>query len=165
MANHEQSIEKIKHDMELDERPLLHEKAWSIRKVGWGVILFIMLAGLMGAFGSGWLSKRSPSVGSIKAQYERFFRYETEMKILIESGVHISSISLPQKYIKEFRTLRFEPMPFNNHTEEGNVVFNFLPDNNRIVSIYLIPKKYGAINGNLKVNLEYSLPLRHFIYP
>ncbi|HYH14444.1 MAG TPA: hypothetical protein VD794_04450 [Flavisolibacter sp.] len=165
MADQKQNIEAIVHPVELDELLVMQERGWRIQKIGWFIILAIMLAGLMGVFGSGWISKRSPAIGNIRATYEGFFRYETEMKILIESGVHINSISLPQRYVREFRTLRFEPLPFNNHTEEGDIVFNFLPADNRIVNIYLIPKKYGAIDGTLKINLEHTLPLHHYIYP
>jgi hypothetical protein len=165
MSQRNPNIEVINHDIELDEQLPLQEKGWAVQKVGLAVIFTIMFAGLIGVFGSGWVSKRHPSIGNVKANYEGFFRYETEMKILVESGMHVSSIALPQHYIKEFRTLRFEPEPFNNHTEEGEVVFNFLPDNNRIITLYLIPKTYGSVKGALKINQEYSLPLRHFIFP
>ncbi len=136
-----------------------------IQRVGWIIIIAGMIAGGLGVFGGGWVSKQSSSTGNIKAAYERFFRYETEMKVLVESSDHISSISFSQQYLKDFRIVRFVPEFDNNNTTENEVRYNFLAGQNRIVSVYLIPKHYGAIVGTMKVNENVNFNLNHFIYP
>lgn len=165
MPQQKHSIEEVKHNLELNEHLSLHKKGWVIQTIGWIIIITIMVAGALGVFGGGILSKQRPSSGYIETEFERFFRYESEMKILIESGEHISNISLPQQYISSFRIVRFEPQPINNNTSGSDVVFNFLPANNRLVTIYLVPKAYGNISGTMKVNGTNNIVLHHFIYP
>lgn len=165
MQRQKHKVEVLNPELEIDEQLHLQEKGWVIQRVGWIIIILVMIAGGLGVFGGGLLSKKSSSSGSIKAEYERFFRYETEMKVLIESSNHISSISFSQQYLKDFRIVRFVPEFDNNNTTENEIRYNFLPGQNRIVTVYLIPKHYGAIGGTMKVNDNNKFNLNHFIYP
>lgn len=165
MPPQKHTVEVVKPDLEIDEKLHLHEKGWIIQRVGWIVIFSIMAVGALGLFGQGWASKQHPSQGDINVEYERFFRYETEMEIRVQTNGHIASVSLPQEYIKNFRRMRLEPEPENNTTANGEVVYHFLPSGNRILTIYLVPKTQGAISGTLKVNGTASFDLHHFIYP
>jgi hypothetical protein len=88
------------------------------------------------------------------------------MKIVIESSAdHISQLSFPQQYLKNFKVLRFIPEPYYNVTSKDDVIYSFLPSQNHIVSIYLTPTNHGEIEGILKVNGVNSFSLHHFIYP
>lgn len=165
MQRQKHTVEVLNPDLEIDEQLDLHEKGWVIQKVGWTIIITVMIAGGAGIFGNGFLSNQTSISGYIKADYERFFRYETEMKVLVESTNHISSISFSQQYLKDFRIVRFVPEPFNNNTTKKEVRYNFLPGENHIVSVYLIPKDYGRIGGIMKVNETNNINLNHFIYP
>lgn len=165
MNRNKDAIEEAEHDLQIDEVIRLHERGWVIQKIGWGIILAIMVAGLLGVFGGGVVSKRKVESGSVTAEYERFFRYETEMKMVLHSNEHIGSVSLPQQYIKNFRLVRFEPQPENNYSRGDAVVYNFLPENNRIVTIYIIPKTYGTIEGVMRINGANNIQLNHFIFP
>ena len=166
MLKAKNDIEDVKHNLELDEEIKLHKKGWVIQRIGWGIMLLIMLAGAIGSFGEGFLSKQTPSHGNMRVAYERYFRYEAEMKIVVESGnEHICKILLPHAYLKNFRIVRFVPEPLNNLSIAEDVVFNFGEGHNRIVSIYLVPKDYGAIKGDMKINGTDTIPLHHFIYP
>lgn len=166
MAKKKHSVEEIKPELEINERLSLHEKGWVVQRVGWVIISLVVVAGALGLFGEGPLSKKTLSSGNIKAEYERFFRYEAEMKIRLQSGdEHIAHIALPQQYVQNFRIVRFEPQPENNQTVADNIVFRFLPEQNRIVSIYLVPKSTGAVSGVMQVNGRHQYPLHHFIYP
>jgi hypothetical protein len=124
-----------------------------------------MVAGLLGLFGGGVLSKQTVKSQQITAEYERFFRYETEMKVVLKSNEHIGSVSLPQQYIQHFRLVHFEPQPENNHSSGNDIVYNFLPENNRIVTIYMIPKDFGTIEGEMRINGADNIQLDHFIFP
>lgn len=159
------TVEKIQTDLDLNEDLHLQEKGWALQRVGWIFIILIMIAGVLGVFGGGMISSKKLSSGTIKAEFEQFFRYDVEMKILLEATEHIGSISLPQEYLKDFREVRFVPEPVNSNTINTEVLYNFLPGTNRIVTIYLKPEKYGTISGTLKVNGTSNFNLSHFIYP
>lgn len=166
MPAQKHSVEVIKPAIEIDEQLKLHEKGWVIQRIGWVLILLVMLAGLLGLFGEGILSKQSVHAGNIRAEYERFLRYEAEMKILLEApNEHIGTISLPQEYLKGFRIVRFEPEPIHNNTTANEITYNFQPGSNHIVTLYLTPKNKGSLDGVMKVNGANAIPLHHFIYP
>lgn len=165
MSQKKHSVEVVKPDLQINEELEMHEKGWIIQRVGWVVLISIMVAGALGLFGDGWASQQKPTQDNTTVEYERFYRYETEMEVRIQSAEHIASIALPQEYIKNFRRMRFEPEPENNTTIGGEVVYNFLPASNRILTIYLVPKNQGSISGTLKVNGRTSFTLHHFIYP
>jgi hypothetical protein len=165
MPRQRNTVEIVEPEFEIDEQLELQEKGWVIQRVGWIMIIAVMIAGALGLFGNGWISNQTSSSGNVKAEFERFFRYETEMKVLVESSDHISSISFPQKYLKDFRIIHFVPEPFNNNTTGNEVRYNFLKGQNKIVSVYLVPKSYGSIDGSLKVNETIVLNLDHFIFP
>lgn len=165
MPEPKHTVEVIKPGFKIDEQLALQEKGWIIQRIGWLIIIAIMIAGGLGLFGSGWLSKKTSSSGNIKAEFERFYRYETEMKVLVESGEHISSISFPQQYLKDFRIIHFVPDPANNNTTGNEVKYNFLPHENKIVTVYLVPKHYGSLSGAMKVNERTIINLNHFIFP
>lgn len=165
MPSQKNTVEAVEPEFEIDEHIDLQEKGWVIQRIGWIMIIAVMIAGGLGLFGSGWISNQTSSVGNIKAEFERFFRYETEMKILVESGEHISSISFPQQYLKDFRIIHFVPEPENNNTSDNEVKYNFLAGQNKIVSVYLVPKTYGSIKGSMEVNETTVLNLDHFIFP
>lgn len=160
-----QSVEVVEPCLEIDEDLDLQERGWILQRVGWVFILSVMLAGGLGLFGEGILSKRTATSGNTKVEFEHFFRYDVEMKVLVQSSDHIASISFPQQYLKNLSIVRFVPQPVNNNTLNNTIRFNFLPADNHMVSIYLTPTDYGKISGTMIVNGTNNIKLDHFIYP
>lgn len=165
MPQQKSTVEVVEPDFEIDEQLDLQEKGWVIQRFGWIMIIAVMIAGALGLFGNGLISNKTSSSGNIKAEFERFFRYETEMRVLVESSDHISSISFPQQYLKDFRIIHFVPEPVNNNTVGHEVRYNFLAGQNKIVSVYLIPQGFGSVKGSMNVNETTVLNLDHFIFP
>jgi hypothetical protein len=165
MYHNRKGVESIDHDMPIEEDLRLHHKGWVTQVIGKTIILSVMVSGLLGLYGEGWLSEQKVSDGNMRIEFESFYRYETEMKIKIEAKEHIETVSLPQQYFGQFRMVRMEPDPVNNNALGPDIVFNFQPGNNQTVTIYLIPKEYGRINGTMHINGTRNIALHHFIYP
>lgn len=142
----------------------LHEKGWIAQKIGWGFMLAVMLFTALGLFGEGPLSTKKATAGNVEIQYDHFYRYEKEMKILLKSNEHISNIAFPQEYLKHFRIVRMIPEPKDNQSVGTDVQYNFQGDQNKLTTIYLMPEDYGKISGVVKANNQGVL-LNHFIYP
>jgi hypothetical protein len=159
------NVEKAVSTLQIKEDIPLHEKGWIVQRLGWILILGVMAAGLLGLFGQGLLSKQKVSSGNINAEYQRFFRYETEMQVALHSPQHISTILLPQQYLEKFSKIMFIPEPSSTMTISGGVLYNFPPSDNHSVSIFLTPQDWGSIDGALQVNNVSNIPLHHFIYP
>jgi hypothetical protein len=161
----QQKSESVKPDLEIDEELGLHEKGWVIQRIGQIIVILVILAGALGAFGEGLFSTTTPHTGNVNVEYEHFFRYQTEMKILVTSKEHISSISFPPQYVEKFKLIRFMPEPESNSTAGREIIYSFLPGQNHLVSIYLETQSYGSISGSMKINGKDSIQLQHFIYP
>lgn len=158
------SIEVIKTGIPIEEDLDLHEKGWVVQRVGWVLMLAIMLFTGLGLFGEGVLSKRSPEIGTNKITYDRFGRYEKEMEIMVEAKENIKTISLPQDYLKHFHIVRIVPEPVNNQAVGSDVQYNFLGDQNKLISLYIKPEDFGSLSGVFKVN-DQAIQLNQFIYP
>jgi hypothetical protein len=88
------------------------------------------------------------------------------MQILVESSAEpITNISFPQAYLKNFRLLHFVPEPLFNQSTPADVIYHFQGGQNRIISVYLVPKNYGSFKGVMRVNSKHNINLEHFIYP
>ncbi len=159
-----QAVEKINTDLQIDEGVSLHQKGWLVQRIGWVIIFTIPLLGAFGMYGEGWISNRQKEKGSVKAEYERFYRYEKEMQIRVTSAGHMPQISLPQDYLKHFRVVRIIPEPEQRLAENGNIVYRFGGTDNRSVSIYVIAQTYGNLRGTMAVNNQ-EFSIHHFIFP
>lgn len=165
MQKTKHTVEVIEPCLEIEEHLHQAERGWIIQKIGWIFILGVVLAGGLGVFGEGLVSSKSVSSGSSRAEFERFFRHEVEMKVLVESASHIASISFPAQYLKKFKMVRIIPEEASNTTANNEVTFNFTPGDNKIVNIYVTPKDYGSVSGTMRINDRDTFNLNHFIYP
>lgn len=161
----DKQVEVIKHSIPIDEELALHKKGWVIQRVGWVMIFLFMLLALLGLFGEGPLSSRTVAPGDIKISYDRFGRFEHETAIKLESsGEDISSISLSEQYIRNFKVTKIVPEPGNPVVSAGYINYTFPGHGNRHITLYLDPTDYGNSKGSIKVN-NYTISLAQTIYP
>jgi len=87
------------------------------------------------------------------------------MKIQLESkSENISTISIPQAYLKNFRVGTIVPEPDKQVATEGLVQYQFEGAQNNIVTFYLSPVNRTTIEGNFKVN-THPFTIKQTIYP
>jgi len=160
------AIEEIKPELEIDEQLSLHKKGWVVQRMGWVLIVFMLpVLGALGLFGEGPLSQKKEIKGAYETEYERFYRYEKEMQVLISSPTsHVAEIALPQQYLKNFRVVRIIPEPEHRLAIGPNIVFQFGGNSNRLVTIYAVPQTYGSISGIMAINNQ-PITLHHYIFP
>lgn len=165
MSEKNQSIEVVKHDLELDEDLRLHKKSWVIQRVGWVLLLVFVVAAALGLFGDGVLGKQKSKSGNATAEYDRFARYESETKILLESpDESINTLSLSQTYVEGMRIVRILPEPEINSGDGDDILYRFNGDH-RLVTVYVRPESPGSIRGKLAVNGNSPVNIFHFVYP
>ena len=165
MATGKYSVETAKTGMELQEDLHLHEKGWIIQRIGWAVLFAVIIAGIIGVFGNGWVSYEKIAAKNITIKYDRFLRYRTETSYQLQSSEHVRTISFPEEFLKNFEVVRFIPEPVENSSSQNNIKYSFNPGDNRIITIYLTPQEYGTVGGQIAVNNNTKLNLAHFIYP
>lgn len=155
------SVNKLPLEDEID----LHRKGWIVQRIGWVLMFAFLMAAMLGFFGEGPLSKKHIQAGSINIEYERFCRYEHGMEIRLESaGENISSVSIPQAYLKNFRVSTIVPEPEKQVATAGLVQYQFEGSQNNIVTFYLDPVDRKTVEGIFQVN-NHPFTIKQTIYP
>jgi hypothetical protein len=83
--------------LELDEQLAFQERQWRWERIGWVVIALVIIAGLLGAFGTGPLASatvRSTDDG-LAVSYERVVRHQGEA----EFRLHIDPALIPGREV------------------------------------------------------------------
>lgn len=64
-------------DLEIAHDLPFQRGEWLAQRIGWGVMGVVLLAALLGVFGSGPLSDAEAAEGGLRVEYERVVRFET----------------------------------------------------------------------------------------
>ena len=166
MSKQKHTVELVKTELEIDEDIKLHEKGWRFQRVGWWLILALVILAALGAFGDGILSKETLSFNNTKLDYQRFHRQEARMDLKVElnNPDTVFTISFPNQYLKNFKVESILPEPTETKIANDQVNYYFNGQGQANVAFYLVPQKPGNINGSIRVN-ENQFALSHFIYP
>jgi hypothetical protein len=167
MATKGKKIEHVFTGMEIDEGLDFHIKAWKIQPIAWSVIGLFVLAGVLGLFGTGLLSKTSKQQGKVVIKYERFFRFGTPMKLEVRDGTGApeTKIIFPTAYLSRFSIQSIVPQPDETEISGGLMTYSFNSGTpGRQVFFYLEPQQPGTSEGAVRVNKE-QIYLSQFIYP
>ena len=127
MAQQNHEIEEVKTTLQLDEHLDLHKKGWVAQVIGLTFIFLLVTAAALGLFGDGLLSTvKNESAGS-RIEYDRFFRFEARMEILVEvtntnSG---ATVSIDNDYLRDIRVESIVPEPLGNKINNGRVEYTF----------------------------------------
>ena len=154
----------------IDRKPIkdeisLHRIGWIIQRIGWCLMFAFLIAAVLGLFGEGLLSKKKLQAGNISLEYQRFGRYEHGMNITIQSKQeNISTVAIPQDYLKNFRLSTIVPEPARQVASAGNVNYQFEGAENRMITFYLNPIQRKTVEGIFRAN-AYSFAIKQTIYP
>jgi len=159
-------VETVHHDLQLEEDLPLHKRGWKIQRAGFAFIFLIVVTAGAGMYGDGPVSRNTLEVQSIHLEYERFFRKDADMKLLIripESAAN-SAVSFPVSYLQNFAIRYVLPEASESETNNGNVTYTFKGAGMKTIIFYLIPKNAGEVHGTITVDGQ-SFKISHFIYP
>jgi hypothetical protein len=162
-------------DLEIDQDLDFQRRSWSVQRAGWLAIAAAILAGLLGLFGTGPLSRtfavdpQSP----LWLEYERFGRQMSAATLRLHLGPGASGggrarVWLDEAYLDAVQIQRITPRPEREETGPGRTYFVFATtasDRPTVVTFHLQPARFGALTG--QVGLDDGPPLRfhQWIYP
>lgn len=161
--------------MQIDQDPDAQRHHWIAERVGWTVITLMILAALLGLFGSGWLSEASVGTpeGALRLEYSRFGRFlaPTALRLHVGSdGMYEGRVSLwiNRDYIEAAEVQRIVPPP--DAVEAGADRLNYVlrvSDAGRptAVTIHLEPHRVGSLSGQIGLAGHKPLHFEQFIYP
>jgi hypothetical protein len=167
---------KRREGLEIDQDLEFERRSWRWQRVGWGVISLILLAALLGLFGTGWLDRAvAGQPGSqLWLEYNRFGRLQAEtsrLQIHLGPGAGANGkvrIWFNLEYMKGVRVTNLTPEP--ESVEAGPERFTYVfsaPDASQpiVVIFRLEPDKIGSLNGQVGLEGGASLSFKQFIYP
>jgi hypothetical protein len=160
---------QIKQDLDYQRRE------WAFERAGWGVMLLLVVAALLGVLGQGPLSHTETDGpdGTFRLEYDRFLRHRAETEL----SVHLSAektgrsevrLWLGQNYLDRVLLNQVTPPPAHVEAGEGRSVFVFrVADRGRPARIvfHIEPQSAGSLPGRAGLDGDNGLSFNQFVYP
>lgn len=157
----------------------IKESQWALnveaacRKVGFIALLLIIFAALIGMFSGGYLStgEKTNTAQSLKIEYERFGRLQTEFHFKISTPPDASGkyvFRLGGDFNRQFEMENIWPQPDSMYSQDGALylVYNTMPPHSSpTLWLYVTPIKPGRSITTLRVNHEPEIRFWQLIYP
>jgi hypothetical protein len=153
------------------------EYRWhTLQQIAWTLIGLLIIAGLLGIFGRGPLSKiriRSDT-GAATLEYERFARYKTPatLKLFINGSTSSRgevTVSVSRTLLETIKIEQTAPTPVAVRAESRGMLLDFsVPDRSGEFQVRLAqePQRAGRVVGSLSVSGGGGwLPLVQTVYP
>ncbi|MDQ2656315.1 MAG: hypothetical protein M3Y60_02760 [Bacteroidota bacterium] len=161
-------IERVQSSLEIDEDIDLHETGWIIQRIGWGLMLLVLILATLGLFGNGLLSEIKLVAGNTTVLYHKFLRSEadTEMEVVTHDVGGKVRIVLSPDFIDLYKFDRITPEPSSQKVENGYTILEFPAKGQaRLVFFFSIREGMrGRIHNTISVN-NTDFELNHYIYP
>ncbi|NWJ27604.1 hypothetical protein [Rhizobium sp. RM] len=168
------SLEKpaVREDgLQLEEHRRFQERFWAIERFSWGVFAVIILAALLGVFGSGGpLATQVSELESAILEHPRIGRWEgtDEMAIRFkpDSTSNERSLLLSNAFAEVFQVEDIQPLPTRTTIEANGqrLFFDSPARNGGVVTLHIRAQAAGPANFDVMVDDE-LISLFSFIFP
>jgi hypothetical protein len=148
------------------------EKRWRRTQwIVWTVMILFVIAGLLGLFGRGPMSKKTVTEGATQVEYERFARYRTPAPMTV--SLLPSNASSPQVEMQLDDTLldglraeQTKPQPLSWRHAGSSAVLTFDRPRSGMLRVHFAqePPRAGPTTGHVVVD-GHSFTIKQFVYP
>ena len=148
-------------------------KQWFIQRCGWILVALFVLAGVLGVFGGGPLSRSVKEEGGLRVEYERFLRAHapTRLVIVADNG-HAADGSLKlwlgQDLLRRVQIDHIMPAPRSAQAGGDGVLLTFLADKDAEtarVDFFLQPRDMGRFEGTFGIVDGPRITISGFSFP
>lgn len=168
------SIQRV-GDLDIEQDIDYQRKEWRFQRMGWAVMLLLVVGALAGLLGRGPLSKTSlADQGSLeRLEYHRFVHYRDPEQLKLQLSAEATQgeqfrIWLSHAYFSGIEIQSVTPEPEHMEAGEGRhaMVFSVAePGQPTSVSIQFEAEQMGPLSGALSINDEPPVELWQFVYP
>ncbi len=154
-------------DLEISQDLDYERKSKKFRQVSAVVWAAIVVAALLGLFGTGSLSDASMSEGELEVEYERFTRFGTTTELSIESGAGEgkTNIAISRSYLAELEISDILPQPDSTTVRPDRVVYTFDVQPPTAVKFFATPREIGAQKATVWGPDGAALSYTQIVYP
>jgi hypothetical protein len=146
-----------------------HRREWAVQRVGWLLMTIAIAAAVAGIFGDGPLSQTTSHARLHSAQYERFARYGTRTKLVVNvtqeaSANPIASVRISRSFMDAYHIEAITPEPERTSVTGDDVAFMFEASSTASITFRLEPDTVGRHSGYMRIGSE-SMRISQFVYP
>lgn len=162
-------------DLEIYQDLRFQEREWTVQRVGWAIMLLVILLALLGLFGTGPISTGNADAGdgAIAAGYERFVRHDGRTTLTLEvdgSQAQDGEIQVwvSRDYIDAMQVEQISPQPSETIAADDRLVYTFPIDDTASslsVSFSLRPQDMLRLSGEAGVPDGPTVSWNQFSYP
>jgi hypothetical protein len=162
--------------LEVDEDMGFQQRSWRWQRIGWALIALIIVAALLGCFGSGLFDKARVGGQSeaLALEYNRFGRAKAEtstLQVKIKAGTGTDGrvrLWLSREYLESVQIMSLIPQPVGVEAGIDRYTFVFsVSDASQpsSVTFRLEPERPGMLRGQIGIEGGQSLSFSQFVYP
>ncbi|HEV2106871.1 MAG TPA: hypothetical protein VGR16_01265 [Thermomicrobiales bacterium] len=162
-------------DLEIDEDLAFTRREWTIQRVGWGVMLLIVVAALLGLFGTGPLSDATAGGAEegLRINYSRFIRHDGEstLELQVDPGqVENGEVEvwIANGYLDAVQVQQIMPVPAEVRAAGDGKIFVFAvadPLGPVSATFLLSPQGIGRLAGVAAAGDGPRVAFMQLIYP
>lgn len=161
--------------LELDQDLPFQERAWRAERIAWVVLTIVIVAALIGVFGTGPLSSTTAgdTETGLAASYERFVRHDGRSSLELRISPDQASegqveVWLSAGYLEDIQIEHISPQPDEVRTSGERDIFVFLtedPSSPMTVTLHFRPGSMGPISGDIGIIDGPTVSVRHISFP
>lgn len=162
--------------LQVDEDMAFQRWAWRAQRVGWALIVLLLVAAVLGLLGSGPLSEATASVpGVMRLEYQRFARYQTShtLTIRLEPAAVVgpaARVGIDAQYLESVEIKSVLPPPRAVHGAGDRLIYEFdvaEPGRPLAVAFLLAPQQIGRVEGRVTLERpgDHVAVFRQIVYP
>ena len=162
-------------DLEISQDLNFQRRSWVVQRVAWVMLALLILAALLGLFGSGPLSRAMAGRqdGPLRAEYHRFWRFKSPMSLRLHIGPQAARsgqarVWLSRSYLEAMSVQHVTPQPQRVEVGPDRLTYVFTlsqPERPTAVTFNIEPEMPGSVPGQAGLENGAVVSFRHFIYP
>lgn len=162
-------------DLEIDEDLTFQEREWTVQRIGWVTMMLVIVAALLGLFGTGPLSAATAgdAAGPLSVEYQRFVRHDgrTTLTMRVEStqgDEGEAEVWLAADYVRGVEVQHISPEPQEVRADGDRYVYVFAvadPAEPVEVSFSLKPRQIGRLSGEAGIPGGSLVTFNQISYP
>lgn len=162
-----------KSSLPIVEKPFWLSFEFRLRRMGFALLLAIVIAAMVGFFSQGYISdaRIANDSGTLRIDYEKYSRLMSDVDMKITSSQireNRNRIILGGDFMDSFRIDTLQPQPDKMYSLNGKMVLEYsvsAPGSEQTLWLSLTPMKFGATHSTVAIDNGPEITLHQFIYP
>jgi hypothetical protein len=164
---------ETKRSIELEEDFHFERRDWKAQRIGWVIMILVVIAAMLGLTGRGPLSSRkaADSSGKIKLEYEKFLHYNSPAQIHVQlTGSEQEEkimLVLERDFVRDIGLEQIVPEPETQVLSNGHMTYTFSKTEAAepvLVTLHINPRAYGNKKSVIQTPGG-EVIISQFIYP